>query len=49
MWVQGSRRSPFHSTLNSLVGILDHEIRRAARQRSGRRGATGRSTSSSAV
>jgi len=27
MWVQGSRRSSFHSTLNSLVGILDHEIR----------------------
>jgi len=27
MWVEGARRSSFHSTLNSLVGILDHEIR----------------------
>jgi hypothetical protein len=27
MWVEGSRRSSFHSTLNSLAGILDHEIR----------------------
>ena len=27
-WVQGSRRSSFHSTLNSLFGILDHETRR---------------------
>ena len=27
MWVEGSRRSSFHSTLNSLVGILDHEVR----------------------
>lgn len=27
MWVEGSRRSSFHSTLNSLGGILDHEIR----------------------
>ena len=27
MWVEGSRRSSFHSTLNSLVGVLDHEIR----------------------
>lgn len=27
MWVEGSRRSSFHSTLNSLIGILDHETR----------------------
>ena len=27
MWVEGSRRSSFHSTLKSLVGILDHETR----------------------
>lgn len=27
LWVEGSRRSSFHSTLNSLAGILDHEIR----------------------
>lgn len=27
MWVEGSTRSSFHSTLNSLVGILDHEVR----------------------
>ena len=27
MWVEGSQRSSFHSTLNSLGGILDHEIR----------------------
>jgi hypothetical protein len=27
MWVEGSQRSSFHSTLNSLDGILDHEIR----------------------
>ena len=27
MWVEGSRRSSFHSTLNSLIGILDYEIR----------------------
>ena len=26
MWVEGSQRSSFHSTLNSLNGILDHEI-----------------------
>ena len=26
-WVQGSERSSFHSTLNSLHGILDYEIR----------------------
>ncbi len=26
-WVQGSERSSFHSTLNSLAGILDHEVR----------------------
>ncbi|TRY19630.1 squalene cyclase [Tessaracoccus rhinocerotis] len=24
-WVQGSRRSSFHSTLNALKGLLDHE------------------------
>ncbi len=27
LWVEGSRRSSFHSTLNSLVGSLDHEVR----------------------
>ena len=27
MWVEGSRRSSLHSTLNSLIGILDHETR----------------------
>lgn len=27
MWVEGSQRSSFHSTLNSLTGLLDHEIR----------------------
>ncbi|MDE3725036.1 hypothetical protein PWG71_26950 [Nocardiopsis sp. N85] len=26
-WVEGSTRSSFHSTLNSIKGILDHEIR----------------------
>lgn len=26
MWVEGSQRSSFHSTLNSLTGILEHEI-----------------------
>jgi len=26
-WVEGSRRSSFHSTLNGLVGILGHEVR----------------------
>ncbi|WP_299035732.1 squalene cyclase [uncultured Pseudokineococcus sp.] len=26
-WVEGSTRSSFHSTLNSLVGLLDHEAR----------------------
>lgn len=26
-WVEGSQRASFHSTLNSLVGILDHEAR----------------------
>ena len=26
-WVEGAQRSSFHSTLNSLVGILDHEVR----------------------
>ncbi len=27
MWVEGWQRSSFHSTLNSIAGILDHEIR----------------------
>ena len=27
MWVEGSQRSSFHSTLNSLIGILEYEIR----------------------
>jgi hypothetical protein len=26
MWVEGSQRSSFHSTLNSLTGILEHEV-----------------------
>ena len=26
-WVDGSRRSSFHSTLNAVVGLLDHEVR----------------------
>lgn len=25
-WVNGSQRSSFHSTLNTLVGLLDHEV-----------------------
>jgi len=40
LWVEGAQRSSFHSTLNALVGILDHEVRtggspalRAARHR----------------
>lgn len=27
MWVEGATRSSFHSTLNSLEGVLDHEVR----------------------
>ncbi len=26
-WVEGSKRSSFHSTLNSLIGLLDYEFR----------------------
>ena len=49
MWVEGSQRSSFHSTLNSLVGILDHEVRTGGSPALSRRGTTGRSTSSSAA
>ncbi|GAB3709359.1 prenyltransferase/squalene oxidase repeat-containing protein [Mariniluteicoccus flavus] len=29
-WVEGSQRASFHSTLNTLVGLLDHEARTGA-------------------
>jgi len=32
MWVEGAQRSSFHSTLNSLVGLLDHETRTGGSQ-----------------
>ena len=29
-WVEGSQRASFHSTLNTMVGLLDHEVRTGA-------------------
>lgn len=26
-WIEGAKRSSFHSTLNSLIGLLDYEVR----------------------
>lgn len=48
-WIEGSTRSSFHSTLNSLKGLLAYEIATGERMRRARLGDPVRSTCCSAV